>query len=81
MTGWVAEHGPACWSEDGHEDCALKATLSLLQARIAHDQARTAFYRSALKLGGKADRSREAVGLAREELLDNHRKPHRTTKW
>lgn len=78
---WMSEHSPTCWREDGHENCALRATLSLLQTRIAHDQARMELFRSALKLGGSTAASKEAVGLAREELIDNHRKPHRTTKW
>lgn len=78
---WGLEHDTTCWQLEGHEDCALRATLSLLQARIAHDQARTRYFRSALKLGGTTAVCREPVALAREELRENHRKPHRTTKW
>jgi hypothetical protein len=67
---WSSEHSPVCWIE--HSECALRATLSLLQARIAHDQGRTTLYRSAMNLGPGTEAYAEAVHLARAELTESH---------
>jgi hypothetical protein len=64
----------------GHEECALRATLSLLQARIEHDRARQSLFRSALRSGLGRELPREVVELARAELVENHRKPHKPSR-
>lgn len=80
MPSWIADHSPTCWMLAGHEECALRATLSLLATRIEHDRARQSLFRSALRSGLGSDLPRDVVELARSELVENHRKPHRPSR-
>lgn len=67
---WRGEHSQLCWIE--HDECALKAALSYLGARVEHDRARMALLRSALNLGPAMALREEAVELARDQIRQNH---------
>jgi hypothetical protein len=71
---WNREHSSLCWSEVGHEDCALKAAVGYLGARMEHDRARVALLRSAAHTGPAGAMWDESVDLARLQLRENLRR-------
>lgn len=66
-------HTINCWVE--HPECALRAAVGYLTARIEHDRARTRMYRQALSINADPlDEGYElAVALARDLLRQNHK--------
>lgn len=65
------EHTVECWAV--HDECALRAAVSYLTARIAHDRARTTLYRQAIGADPFAEDRVIAVDLARQLLDETHK--------
>lgn len=71
-TRFSAEHSATCVYE--HPECALRAAISYLTARVAHDQARVKLYRAALLADPLDEMRAEAVGFAQALAAANERR-------
>jgi len=65
------EHSIHCWSQ--HDECALRAAVGYLSARIEHDRARAGLYRRAINADPLSEDRVLAVELARDLLTETHK--------
>jgi hypothetical protein len=67
---WAREHEVTCWTY--HEECALRAALALVEARIHHETARRDTFRSAMSPRSSLLARMDAIDLARRVLEESH---------